>query len=170
MYTLVSHAHFLCCTVCLRTSEHFHACARTRMAHGLKDQVSRRFVACVSYFSISPSLSHVSLIFAVPAQSLVQWLTTGTNAKLQERIQNHLSVHAPSLHAPEWHTWILRSRGLWITVHRCAKRKRKSIMCVSKMPSLPWNITSKVHKIRTTLTRRSNLPACFGEPMPLRCG
>ena len=43
-------------------------------------------------------------------------------------------------------------------------------MCLSNLPSLPWNITGKVHKIRTTLRRRSNLPACFGKPVPPRCG
>ena len=36
--------------------------------------------------------------------------------------------------------------------------------------SLPWNITSMVHKIRTTLKRRSNLPACIGKPLPPQSG
>ena len=45
-----------------------------------------------------------------------------------------------------------------------------SIMWASNLPSLPWNITSKVHKIRTTLKRRSNLHACIGKPLPPRCG
>ena len=34
------------------------------------------------------------------------------------------------------------------------KRKRNSIICVANLHSLPWNITSKAHKIRTTLKRR----------------
>ena len=34
------------------------------------------------------------------------------------------------------------------------KRKRTSIMCVANLHSLPWKITSMVHKIRTTLKRR----------------
>ena len=37
-------------------------------------------------------------------QSLAKWLTIETNAILQERIQNHLSVHVPSLNAPKCHT------------------------------------------------------------------
>ena len=96
----------------------------------------------------------------------IKWLAMDTHEKLQERIQSRLPVQVPSLNAPECSKWILTSRGLWITVHRCAKRKRTSIMCVSNLPSLPWNVTGKVHKIRTTLTRRSNLPACFGKRTP----
>ena len=65
---------------------------------------------------------------------------------------------------------ILISRGWWVTVHNCARRKRTSIMCASNLPSLPWKITSKVHKIRTTLKRRSNLPACLGKPLPPQSG
>ena len=34
------------------------------------------------------------------------------------------------------------------------KRKRTSIICVANLHSLPWNITSEAHKIRTTLIRR----------------
>ena len=44
-------------------------------------------------------------------------------------------------------------------------RKRTSIICASNHPSLPWNITSRVHKIGTTLKRRSNLHACIGKPL-----
>ena len=52
---------FFCCTVCLRTSAHLHACAHTRMA-----QVSAKKVfAYVSFLSISPSpfscLTHLLL-------------------------------------------------------------------------------------------------------------
>ena len=43
---------FFCCTVCLRTFAHLHACAHTRMA---QVSVKRLFVAWVSLFSISPS-------------------------------------------------------------------------------------------------------------------
>ena len=100
----------------------------------------------------------------------IKWLAIDTHEKLQERIQSRLPVQVPSLNAPECSKWILTSRGLWITVHRCAKRKRTSIMCVSNLPSLPWNVTGKVHKIRTTLKRRSNLPACFRKRMSRRCG
>ena len=43
---------FFCCTVCLRTSAHLHACAHTRMA-----QVSvKKVFAYVSFLLISPSL------------------------------------------------------------------------------------------------------------------
>ena len=34
------------------------------------------------------------------------------------------------------------------------KRQRTSTMCVANLHSLPWKITSMVHKIRTTLKRR----------------
>ena len=50
--------------------------------------------------------------------------------------------------------FILTSREFWITVHHCAKKKKTSIICVANLHSLPWNITSKVHKIQTTLNRR----------------
>ena len=66
--------------------------------------------------------------------------------------------------------WILVIRGWWVTVKKCARRKRISIKYASNLPNLPWNITSKVHKIRTTLKRRSHLQACIGKPLPPRCG
>ena len=59
-----------------------------------------------------------------------------------------------SLNISECSVWILTRRGIWITVHHCAKRKRTSIICVSNLHSLPWNIPSKAHKIRTALKRR----------------
>ena len=34
------------------------------------------------------------------------------------------------------------------------ERKKTSIICVTNLQNLPWNITSKAHKIRTTLKRR----------------
>ena len=64
----------------------------------------------------------------------------------------------------------MNSDTSWIGVNNCAKRKRTSIMGVPNLPSLPWNITSLVHKIRKTLKRKSNLPACIGKPLPPRCG
>ena len=65
-HTHLLHAHFSAHSARTITFSHFHACAHTRTA-----QVSvKRFVACVSYLSISPSLSHVSPILAVPALSL----------------------------------------------------------------------------------------------------
>ena len=63
----------------------------------------------------------------------------------------------------KYHHWMFRNvfflnfdkyRGLWVTVHHCAKRKKTSIICVANLHSLPWNTTSKAHKIRTTLKRR----------------
>ena len=87
-------------------------------------------------------------------QSLTKWLTVVTDEKLREWIQNHPPVQVPSLNVPERLFWILTNRGLWITVHHCAKRKKTSIICVADLHSLPWNITSKAHKIRTTLKRR----------------
>ena len=48
-------------------------------------------------------------------------------------------------------SWIMNYGS---TVHHCAKRKTISIICVATLHSLPWNITSKAHKIRTTLKRR----------------
>ena len=78
----------------------------------------------------------------------------------------------------KYHHWILRTisewiliiRGWWVTVQNCARRKRTSIRCASNLPSLLWNITTKVHKIRTTLKRRSNIPACIGKPLPPQSG
>ena len=66
--------------------------------------------------------------------------------------------------------WILIVRGWWVTVQHCARRKRASIFCASNHPTLPWNITSKVRKIRATLKRRSNLLACIGKPLPAQSG
>ena len=45
--------------------------------------------------------------------------------------------------------------GIWIAVHCCAKRKRTSVIFVANLHSLPWNITSKAHKIRTMLKRHT---------------
>ena len=68
--------------------------------------------------------------------------------------QNHPPVQVPSVNIPECLFWILTDRGLWITVHHCAKRKTIVIICVANLHSLPWNVTSKAHKIRTTWKRR----------------
>ena len=48
IHSLVARALF-CCTFCLHTSAHCHACAHTRMAQG---HVKKVFVACVSSLSI----------------------------------------------------------------------------------------------------------------------
>ena len=85
---------------------------------------------------------------------LTKWLTVVINEKVREWIQNHPPVQVPSLNISECQKWILISRGLWITVLYCAKRKKTSIICVANLHSLLWNITSKAHKIRTTLKRR----------------
>ena len=74
--------------------------------------------------------------------------------KLREWIQNHPPVQVPSLKITEHLKWILINRGLWITVHHCVRKKKTSIICVANLHSLPWNITSKAHKIRTALKRR----------------
>ena len=87
-------------------------------------------------------------------RSLNKWLTVVTNEKLREWIQNHPPAQVPSLNIPEYSTWIMTNRGLWITVHHCARRKKTSIICVANLHSLPWNITSMAHKIRTTLKLR----------------
>ena len=79
-------------------------------------------------------------------QSLTKWLTVVTNEKLRE--------WKSSLSILEYSSRMLTNRGLWIAVHHSAKRKKTSIICVANLPSLPWKITSMVHKIRTTLKRR----------------
>ena len=68
--------------------------------------------------------------------------------------KNHPGAQVPSLNISERLIRILTNRELWITVHCCAKRKKTLIICVANLHSLPWNITSMVHKIRTTLKRR----------------
>ena len=94
-------------------------------------------------------------------QSITKRLTIDTNEKLPEWIQKHPPEKVP-LNVSDRPTWILTSRGLWITVHHCAKRKRTSIICVVNVPSLRWKITSKVHKIRTTLKRKSTFQRASG--------
>ena len=69
-------------------------------------------------------------------------------------MQNHPPVQVPSLNIPERPLWILTYRGLWITVHHCAKRKKTSIICVANPTAYAWNIMSKAHMIQTTLKRR----------------
>ena len=49
-----------------------------------------------------------------------------------------------------------------LRIDHCAKRKTTSIICVASLHSLPWNTTSKAHKIRTTLKRRSNFKRASG--------
>ena len=78
-------------------------------------------------------------------------------------MQNHLSAQVP-FHMNSDKSWIMNYGS------SLRKRKKTSTICVANLHSLPWNITGKVHKIRTTLKRRSNLPACFGKPLPPRCG
>ena len=89
-------------------------------------------------------------------QSLTKWLTVVINEKLRKwtRKWTHLPVQVPSLNISECLIWILTDRGLWITVRCCAKRKKTSINCFANLHNLRWNITSKAHKIRTTLKRR----------------
>ena len=72
----------------------------------------------------------------------------------ENEFKNHPPVQVPSLNISECPIWILTSRESWITVHHCAKRKKKSIIFGANLHSLPWNITSKADKIRTTLKRR----------------
>ena len=74
--------------------------------------------------------------------------------KLREWSQNHPPAQVPSLNISERLTWISTNRELCITIHHCAKKKKTSIICVANLHSLPWNITSMAHKIRTTLKRR----------------
>ena len=93
----------------------------------------------------------------------MRWLTTTKSCK--KELKNHLPVQVPSLSASESCKWMLTSRGWWVTVHNCARRKRTSIICASNLPRLRVNITSRVHKVRTTLKRRSNLLACIGRPL-----
>ena len=50
-----------------------------------------------------------------------------------------------------------------ITVHHCAKKKKTLIICVMNFHSLPWNITSTTHKIRTTVETKMNLQTCIGK-------
>ena len=123
-----------------------------------------------SRWKFARAMSSVEIMKFKWVQSLTQWLTVLTNEMLREWIRNHPPVQVPSLSILEYCTCILTSRGVWITVHHYAKRKRTSIICVSNLPNRPWNITSKVRKIRTMLKRRSNLPACIGKPLPSRCG
>ena len=98
-------------------------------------------------------------------QSFTKWLAIDTNEKLQERTQNHLAVQVPSLSAPD-HFRKMFDKS-WMVSYGSSLRNKGG---VSNLPSLPWNIAGKVHKIRTTSKRRSNLPACFGKPLPPRCG
>ena len=72
----------------------------------------------------------------------------------ENEFKNHPPVQVPSLNILECPIWILTSRESWITVHHCAKRRKKSIIFGANLHSLPWNITSKADKIRTTLKRR----------------
>ena len=100
-------------------------------------------------------------------QSLTKWLTIDTN-KLKEWVQNHPPVQVPSLNISECFTWFLTSRGLWITVHHCAKRKRTSIICESSQ------FTMEYHELDSqdsnNVETKMNLQACIGKPLPPRCG
>ena len=65
-HTHLLHAHFSAHSACTITSAHLHACAHTSMA-----QVSEKVCfVCVSLISVSPSLSHVSPIFAVSVRRI----------------------------------------------------------------------------------------------------
>ena len=66
-YTHLLHTHFFCCTVCLRTSAHLHACEHTRMAQ-VHEKGVRCMCACLSLSRLLPS--HVSPVSAVPVHPL----------------------------------------------------------------------------------------------------
>ena len=69
---------FFCCTVCLHTSAHLHACSRTRMA-----QVHEKGVCRMSVFVLSRLLpSHVSPVSAVPVHPLRHHLSVQILAEL----------------------------------------------------------------------------------------
>ena len=70
-YTHLSHAHFFCCTVCLRKSAHFPACAHTRMAQGREKGVCRMSVFDL-FFAFSPLMFHPSLLFLFPVHLLAE--------------------------------------------------------------------------------------------------
>ena len=108
-----------------------------------------RKVHCVALMDIRYILKYKYIPENVRKSNLDwhQWKVTGINSKSS-------SSEVPSLNIVEYSTWILTGRGIWITVYHCAKRKITSRICVSNLHSLPWDITSKAHKIRTTLKRR----------------
>ena len=95
---------------------------------------------------------------------LTKWLTVVINEKLREWIQNHPPVQVPSLNISEHLIWILISRGLWIAVHLCAKRKKTSIICVGisriRLARFEqrWNEdeSSSVHRETVAFTMRVN--------------
>ena len=78
-------------------------------------------------------------------QSKTKWLAIDTNERLQERIQKS---------SPSTSTIIecstvshMNSDKSWIVNYGSSLRKKKtSIICVSNLPSLPWNTTGKVQR------------------------
>ena len=65
-HTHVLHSHLSAHSACTVTSAHLHACAHTRMA-----KVSEKVCCmCISLMSVSPSMSHVSPIFAVSVRRI----------------------------------------------------------------------------------------------------
>ena len=78
----------------------------------------------------------------------------------------------------KYHHWIFQSvlHEFWQIVDYelrfiiARKGRKRSIICVVNLHSLPWKITSMVHKIRTTLKRRWIFMRASGKPFPSRCG
>ena len=87
--------------------------------------------------------------------SLTKWLTVGIFWKFAR--MNSISSSSTG----RYHHWLFRNvlYEFWQIVNyelvlHCAIRKNTSIICVANLHSLPWNTTSKAHKIRTTFKRR----------------
>ena len=81
-----------------------------------------------------------------------RWKVARKNSKL-----------SPSASTRTISKWILIVSGWWVTVYNCVRRKRISMIRASNLPCLPWNITSEVYQIRTTLKRRSNFSCVHRE-------
>ena len=113
-------------TYCLRTSAHLHACEHT---HGSRLSVKKVCCMRMSHISISPSLSYVSPILAVPLRSLRDHLP-----------DPKARVKRTSARAP-------RSLATWPI-----PRTPQVMSPNSSTRLLLWTVTRRPSTIRTTIT------------------
>ena len=154
----VSHAHFLCCTFCLRTRSfscvHIHAWLKV---------VKKMFVACVSYLSISPSpfscFTHLCCSCTLTPASLSCPSSCRTFPSLKRRTRA-----TPHMH-----------RGVWLLGQARCKYREFSLSRSEELSHVRGWIRGNT-KIGPVLVHTPWLHTCAGQslvdachPLPFAC-
>ena len=133
---------FFCCTVCLRTSAHLHACAHTRMAQ-VHEKGFDRMCAFVLHLAFSLLMSHPSLLFPHG-----DFETTPDYDLTDDPVHTFLP-YSPVLKAQAMRNSAPASRSLatWPS-----QMQTQVMSPTSSTRSLPWTVTRCSSTIRTTIS------------------